>query len=139
MSRRGATREPRLREQERGPPARRLHAAVGDLRHFLVDRHGSSDARELARLVDRAEKIAEVIECHNGGRKSRRSVARTRRARNRRRGVAPTALPARGTRAPTLAGRYTHPYVSTRAGRWRAECAESKRGTARAVARSAAS
>src|SRR2546423_9329420 len=118
MSRGGATREPRLREQERGPPARRLHASVGDLRHFPVNRHGSSDARELAGLVDRAEKIAEIIECHNGGRKSRRSVARTRRARSRRREVARPALPARETRAPTLAGRYTHPYGSRRAGRW---------------------
>ena len=62
----------RMREQQRRSAARRFHAAVGDFGDFLVDRYWALNAHEIARVVDRADELAQVSECHNRRRKCRR-------------------------------------------------------------------
>src|SRR5207249_5180691 len=139
ISRLAAAAEGRLCEEQRRPAAGRFHATVGDFSDFLIDRHGTGDAREIARFVDRADELPKIIECHGGRRRCRRSGARIPRAKTPPPPCAATAPRVPETRAPTLAGRYRRLYVSTRAGRWRGESGENRRGRSRAAAPTGAS
>ena len=84
-TRRAAGGEGGVLEQQRGSAARGLHAAIGDFGDDAIDRNRLLDADQLAGRVDRADQGAEVIECHDGRRRSRRSAARSPRRGNRRR------------------------------------------------------
>ena len=56
--------EQHVLEQERGPAAGALHAAVGDLGDLEPRAHRVGDAHELAELVDGLDEFAEVVEGH---------------------------------------------------------------------------
>ncbi len=59
-------------EQQRRPASRGLHAPVRDLGDLLVHGGRDPDPDELARRVDRAQEVAQIIECHGGRRRCRR-------------------------------------------------------------------
>src|SRR5881628_4078800 len=120
--------------------------AAGDL--VRVDRAVSVD-KEITEVadrcmkspggIDRVDERAQVIEWHGGGRRCRRSAARSGPRGIRHPRAAGRGRPGRENRAPTLAGRYRRPYVSTPRGRWRGARVESRRGTRRAAGPSAGS
>src|SRR3989454_9210036 len=118
--------ERRVFEQQRRSAARGLHAAVRDLRDFLVHGHGVPHVHELSAGVERAEEVPQIIECHDAGRRSRPSGSHSLRSRTRRPRAGARRRPGPESRAPTLAGRYRRPYVSTPRGRSRGGRAENR-------------
>jgi hypothetical protein len=52
-------------EDQRGPTAGTLHAAIRDLGHFQPSAHRVRDADQLAGRVDGAKKVSEIREGHN--------------------------------------------------------------------------